>query len=193
MKTEAALRALPTASRVMFIRVFRRMVIGSRFLPIAPAISMCTCSCCGRKAASAYVPQRQRQRGRMDSGRRRIIFESSRNKGVFPSVSTLFEVSVDGGLEQPLATDWGSWASYSADGAKLAFTRHPGVWSRKHYRGSYAVDLWLEDVVSKNSPSWRGRLQGKLSWPMYGRGGEIYYVGDEMPNEKTVRWGSWDI
>src|SRR5262249_7296120 len=80
---------------------------------------------------------------------KRIIFESSRNKGVFPSVATLFEISIDGGMEQPLATDWGSYASYSADGSKLAFTRHPGVWSRKHYRGSYAVDLWLMETASE--------------------------------------------
>jgi tricorn protease len=124
----------------------------------------------------------------------RIIFESSRNKGVFPSVSTLFEVSVDGGLEQPLSTDWGSWASYSSDGSKLAFTRHPGVWSRKHYRGSYAVDLWLEDVASKKfTRLGEDDYKGNYLWPMYGRGGEIYYVGDEMPNEKSVKWGSPEI
>src|SRR5579871_1527504 len=74
---------------------------------------------------------------------RKIIFQSARDKGVFPTVATLFEVSVDGGLEQPLSTDWGSWASFSPDAAKLAFTRHPGVWNRQHYRGSYAADLWL--------------------------------------------------
>ncbi|MBI4875642.1 MAG: PD40 domain-containing protein [Acidobacteria bacterium] len=75
------------------------------------------------------------------AGGKSVIFQSTRGKGVFPSVATLFEVSLEGGLEQPLPTDWGSWASYSADGSKMAFTRHPGVWSRKHYRGSYAVDL----------------------------------------------------
>src|ERR1700722_11786513 len=53
---------------------------------------------------------------------KRVIFESSRNLGVFPSVTTLFEVGIDGGMEQPLPTDWGSWASCSADGSKLAFT-----------------------------------------------------------------------
>src|SRR2546430_14618900 len=33
--------------------------------------------------------------------------------------------------------------------SKLAFTRHPGSWSRKHYRGSFASDLWLMDVRSR--------------------------------------------
>jgi tricorn protease len=123
-----------------------------------------------------------------------ILFESSRNQGVFPNVATLFEVSIDGGLEKPLPTDWGSWASYSPDASKLAFTRHPGVWSRKHYRGSYAVDLWLEDVAAKKfTRLGDDDYKGNYLWPMYGRSGEIYYVADEMPNEKSVKWGSPEI
>src|SRR6202171_1593724 len=31
---------------------------------------------------------------------KKVLFQSSRAKGVFPSIATLFEVSVDGGLEQ---------------------------------------------------------------------------------------------
>ena len=77
---------------------------------------------------------------------KRVLFQSTRGMGVFPSVATMFEVAVDGGLEQPIKTDWGFSGSYSADGSKLAFTRHPAVWSRKHYRGSYAADLWTMDV-----------------------------------------------
>ena len=56
---------------------------------------------------------------------RKIIFYSTRGDGVFPEVRTLYEVPVEGGMEQPLKTDWGAWASYSPDGSKLAFTRHP--------------------------------------------------------------------
>ena len=125
---------------------------------------------------------------------KRIVFESSRNQGVFPNVATLFEIPIDGGLEKPLPTDWGSWASYSPDASKLAFTRHPGVWSRKHYRGSYAVDLWLEDVAAKKfTRLGDDDYKGNYLWPMYGRNGEIYYVADEMPNEKSVKWGSPEI
>ncbi len=121
---------------------------------------------------------------------RSIVFYSSRGQGLFPQVATLFEVSVEGGLERPLDADWGSWASYSPDGARLAFTRHPAVWSRQHYRGSYAADLWLEDVAAKQftrlgSPDYKGNYL----WPMYGRNGEIYYVADELPDEKNVAFG----
>src|SRR5215472_9594336 len=44
---------------------------------------------------------------------KKILFQSSRARGAFPTVATLFEVSVDGGLEQPVETDWGYTGSYS--------------------------------------------------------------------------------
>jgi tricorn protease len=122
---------------------------------------------------------------------KKVIFTSSRNVGAFPNVATMFEVSVDGGIEQPIETDWGSSGSYSPDGAKLAFTRHPSVWSRKHYRGSWAADLWVEEIATRKftklaDPDYKGNYL----WPMYGRNGEIYFVSDELPNEKSVKWGS---
>ncbi len=125
---------------------------------------------------------------------RRVIFQSTRAKGVFPSVSTLFEIGMEGGTEESLPTDWGSWASYSADGEKMAFTRHPGVWSRKHYRGSYAVDLWLMDVKAKKFK----RLgdddyKGNYLWPMYAPNGDIYFVADCLPNEKGIEFGGPEV
>jgi tricorn protease len=123
-----------------------------------------------------------------------IIFWSTRGNGVFPTVTTLFEVPMDGGLEQPIQTDWGSWASYSPDGSKLAFTRHPGVWSRQHYRGSFAVDLWLEDVATKKfTKLGDADYKGNYLWPMYGRNGEIYYVADELPDEKDIMFGGPEV
>ena len=58
---------------------------------------------------------------------KRIVFSSTRGNGAFPTVATLWEVPIDGGIERPLNTDWGAYASYSPDGAKLAFQRHPSV------------------------------------------------------------------
>lgn len=120
----------------------------------------------------------------------KIIFQSARSQGVFPGVSTLFAVSREGGLEQSIETDWGSWASYSPDGTKLAFTRHPGVWSRKHYRGNYAVDLWLANVATKTfTRLGNPEYKGNFLWPMYGRHGEIYYVADPVANEEGIEFG----
>src|ERR1051325_8509032 len=81
---------------------------------------------------------------------KKVLFSSIRAKGAFPSVATLFEVAVEGAIEESIPTDWGASGSYSADGKKLAFMRHPSVWSRKHYRGAYAADLWVMDIASKS-------------------------------------------
>ncbi len=43
-----------------------------------------------------------------------VVFSSTRGNGAFPSVATLWEVPVDGGIETPIATDWGSSASLLA-------------------------------------------------------------------------------
>lgn len=112
---------------------------------------------------------------------RRVVFQSSRGL-MFPGIPNLYEVSVTGGLEEPLPTDWGFWGSYSPDGKRFAFNRHPMVWSRKHYRGSYCADLWVMDV---DKHTYKKVLDDKLAddmkpnnfWPMYANG-EIYFVSD---------------
>ena len=53
------------------------------------------------------------------------------------------------GMEKPLPVDWGYWGSFSPDGKSLVFNRHPAVWSRQHYRGSYAADLWVANLADK--------------------------------------------
>ncbi len=124
---------------------------------------------------------------------KRIIFSSTRGNGAFPTVATLWEVPVDGGIERALDTDWGAYASYSPDGAKLAFPRHPSVWSRKHYRGSYAADLWVEELATKKFTKLGDEeYHGNMLWPMYGTGGEIYFVSNELPNE-PVKPGSPEV
>jgi tricorn protease len=124
----------------------------------------------------------------------KILFTSVRNRGAFPTVSTLFEVAVTGGLEQPVATDWCSSASYAPDGAKLAFTRHPAVWSRQHYRGSYAADLWVMDVAARKfTKLGDADYKGNYLWPMYGRNGDIYFVADRLPDEKSLKFGGPEV
>jgi tricorn protease len=125
---------------------------------------------------------------------KRIVFSSSRGNGAFPGVATLWEVPADGGIERPINTDWGAYASYSPDGAKLAFTRHPSVWSRKHYRGSYAADLWVEDLATQKFTKLGDEdYKGNLLWPMYGRNGEIFFVSNELPNEKGIKFGGPEV
>jgi tricorn protease len=119
---------------------------------------------------------------------KRVVFSAARGIN-FPGIPNLYEVPADGGLEQPLPTDWGYWGSYSPDGRKLAFNRHPMTWWRKHYRGSYAADLWTMDVAAK---TFKKVLDAELPdhekpnnfWPMYGNG-EIFFVSDREVAAKS--------
>jgi tricorn protease len=112
---------------------------------------------------------------------KRVLFTSARGL-LYPGIPNLYEVPLDGGVEQSVRTDWGSWGSYSPDGKRLAFNRHPMVWWRKHYRGSYSADLWVYDSEKK---SYTRILDDKLPddqkpnnlWPMYANG-TIYFVSD---------------
>src|SRR5262249_6961833 len=112
---------------------------------------------------------------------KKVIFTSARGL-LYPGIANLYEVPAAGGLEEPLRTDWGSHGSYSPDGKKLAFNRHPMSWWRKHYRGSYAADLWVLDLEKK---LYTRLVDDKLAdaerpnnlWPMYGNG-FIYFVSD---------------
>ena len=122
-----------------------------------------------------------------------VIFRAARGDGAFPSVATLYQIAAKGGQEQSLNLDWGYWGSYSPDGKSLVFNRHPATWSRRHYRGSYAADLWIADVAAKSYTKLLGDEQYNRYWPMWGADGSIYFVGDPLPNEKSLSPGSLDV
>ncbi|HXB21999.1 MAG TPA: S41 family peptidase [Candidatus Solibacter sp.] len=124
---------------------------------------------------------------------KKIVFQSSRGL-MFPGIPNLYEVSIEGGLEQAVPTDWGYWGSYSPDGGKLAFNRHPMVWWRQHYRGSYAADLWVMDVKQKKYTQLSdGDYKGNYFWPMYAADGNIYFVSDRLPDESHIKPGSKEV
>src|SRR5579872_5516699 len=124
---------------------------------------------------------------------KKVLFQSSRGL-MYPGIPNLYEVSIEGGLEQPVSTDWGYWGSYSPDGSKLAFNRHPMVWWRQHYRGSYAADLWVMDVKEKKfSHLADGDYKGNYFWPMYASDGYIYFVSDRLSDEGQIKPGSKEV
>ncbi|HYL61184.1 MAG TPA: S41 family peptidase [Candidatus Methylomirabilis sp.] len=117
-----------------------------------------------------------------------VIFNSARGR-VYPGVLSLYRVPAGGGLEEPLDGDWGYWGSYSADGSKFVFNRHSPTWWRKHYRGSYAADLWVEDIKAKSfkkilDTDVPDETKANNTWPLYGNG-EIYFVSDRETNAKA--------
>jgi tricorn protease len=124
---------------------------------------------------------------------KKILFQSSRGL-MYPGIPNLYEVSIEGGLERAVPTDWGYWGGYSPDGSKLAFNRHPMVWWRQHYRGSYAADLWVMDVKAKKYTHLAdGDYKGNYFWPMYAADGNIYFVSDRLPDESHVKPGSHEV
>jgi tricorn protease len=124
---------------------------------------------------------------------KRVMFQSSRGL-MYPGIPNLYEVGIEGGLERAVPTDWGYWGSYSPDGSKLAFNRHPMVWWRQHYRGSYAADLWVMDVKDKKYTHLSdGDYKGNYFWPMYASDGNIYFVSDRLPDENHIKPGSREV
>jgi tricorn protease len=124
---------------------------------------------------------------------KQIVFRASRGDGAFPSVSTLYQVPIEGGRETSLPTDWGWWGSYSRDGKRFAFNRHPSSWTRKHYRGSYAADIWVADIAGKTAKPVLAEAAYNRYWPMFAGNDEIYFVGDPLPNEEGIKPGSPEV
>src|SRR5262245_59072947 len=122
-----------------------------------------------------------------------VLFRAVHGDGAFPNVATLYEIAVSGGQEKPLPVDWGFWGNYSPDGKSLVFNRHPAVWSRQHYRGSYAADLWVADIAAKTYTKLLGDERYNRFWPMWCADGSIYFVADPLPNDKNVAPGSADV
>lgn len=123
----------------------------------------------------------------------RVIFRATRGDGAFPSIAVLYEIPASGGQEKPLPVDWGYYGSFSPDGKSLVFNRHPSSWSRKHYRGSYAADLWVADLANKTYTKLLGDEDYNRYWPMWASDGSIYFVGDPLPNERTVKPGAPEV
>jgi tricorn protease len=123
----------------------------------------------------------------------RVIFRAARGDGAFPSVAVLYEIPAAGGQEKPLPVDWGYYGTYSPDGKSLVFNRHPSTWSRRHYRGSYAADLWVADLGAQTYAKLLPDERYNRYWPMWGTDGSIYFVADPLPNDKNVAPGSPDV
>ena len=103
------------------------------------------------------------------------------------------QVPAKGGQEQSMNLDWGYSGSYSPDGKSLVYNRHPAVWSRQHYRGSYAADLWIADLAGGRYTPILSDERYNRFWPMWGADDAIYFVGDPLPNDKSVKPGSAEV
>ncbi|WP_420576533.1 S41 family peptidase [Ekhidna sp.] len=120
----------------------------------------------------------------------KVLFSSSRESGR-QRFSQLFEVGMDGGLPTKLAPPYGSLASYSPDGSKLAFnfkSRINRTWKR--YKGGWAPDIWTYDLATNTSENITNNPSSD-EFPMWS-GNKIYYLSDDGPNSRYNIW-SYDI
>src|SRR5262252_3217659 len=122
-----------------------------------------------------------------------VLFRAAHGDGAFPNVATLYEVPIAGGQERALPLDWGYYGSFSPDGKQLVFNRHPAVWTRQHYRGSFAADVWIADLAGKTYSKLLPDERYNRYWPMWGADGAIYYVADPLPSDRNVVPGSADV
>ena len=171
--------------RAIFIRASRRTASDRLFLESRGQLRRVRGPGRRREAEPAHLPQRGRHGGRLVPAMAGASSSVRRAEGAFPSVTTLLRNPRRRRHGAADADRLGLVGSYSPDGKKLASNRHPLVWSRKHYRGSYAADLWVMDVAARISRISATRLQGQLSLADVRRNGEIFFVADRAANEKN--------
>ncbi len=105
-----------------------------------------------------------------------ILFRS-RMRSFNDFIGQLYTVSVEGGLPQQLPLPRGGFASYSADGKKLAYNRvfrEFRTWKR--YRGGMADDVWLYDFDTKKTTQLTNEPAQDII-PMW-VGDRIYFISD---------------
>ena len=106
-----------------------------------------------------------------------VLFFS--NRAAYSQFFTeLFKVSIDGRFPEKIPVDRGSLASFSPDGGQMVFVRHPMTyWWWKRYKGTLNHDLWLYDFGRETFERITD-YEGNDTWPMWGKGGRIYFVSD---------------
>src|SRR5262245_35898841 len=119
-----------------------------------------------------------------------IIFRS-RMHSFNDFIGSLFTVTIDGGLPEPLPLPRGGFASFSPDDKKLVYNRifrEFRTWKR--YRGGMADDITIYDFETKQS-EFIAPDPGSDIIPMWA-GDKIYFLSDR---DKNVRFNlfSYDL
>src|SRR6185437_224239 len=114
-------------------------------------------ACRMRRAAPVDLWPGSGHRGRLDPRRQEYSFPFGAEK-LFPRYDQLYTISTEGGSAHEVPLPMGYEGSYSADGARLAYTPLPreiffvGVplvhafWA--HYRGGLAPQVWIANLAN---------------------------------------------
>jgi tricorn protease len=115
-----------------------------------------------------------------------ILFTSTRGFD-FPPRVDLYSVDATGGEARKVTMHEGREGAWSPDGKALAYTRGPGAWYRKGYRGSSNDDIWLCDPDGMQSRQVTTH-PGNDNAPMWSPDGKfLYYVSDRFGVPNIVR------
>ncbi|HVF96082.1 MAG TPA: hypothetical protein VM871_02100 [Flavisolibacter sp.] len=109
---------------------------------------------------------------------KKILFASQRNSFT-NRFFQLFTVDVASGAEQQLPVPNAFWASYSPDGASIAYTTIPDRFEQwKNYRGGTASRIWLYDTKSHAVTEVAKPKDGGNDTKPVWKGSKLYFRSD---------------
>ncbi len=113
-----------------------------------------------------------------------VVFRSSRDSYV-RFFKQLYTVPLEGGMPVDMGVGKASFCTFSPDGGKIAFNRHPGRWWWwKRYKGSQNLDVWTYDFKNETYKQ-HTEYEGNDSWPMWTEDG-IYFVSDREGDVRNI-------
>lgn len=123
-------------------------------------------------------------------GGEKILFSSSRESGR-QRFSQFYLISKNGGMAEKLPVPYGEFASFSADGERLAYTQRSRVFRTwKRYRGGMSSDI---SIFNLNDLSAEMIIDANVNneIPMWS-GNKIYFLSDRGESLRFNIW-SYDI
>ena len=107
-----------------------------------------------------------------------VLFATTRSVS-YPPDFVLYSVPVEGGMAHRISAEEGKEGVYSPDGAHIAYTRGPGAWYRKGYRGSANDDIWVSDADGSHNRQLTN-FAGQDSSAMWSADGRWIYYSSEF-------------
>lgn len=139
------------------------------------------------------VPSRLTQHGGTDRvvdwhpDGKRILFASNRESEK-DRFNQLYLISAEGGFASKLPFPYGEFASYSADGNRMALVFRSEVFRTwKRYRGGDAADIYLFNFKDNSSENISAEIAAGEELPMW-NGNTLFYLSDNGPEKRMNIW-----
>lgn len=114
-----------------------------------------------------------------------VLFSSNRGLG-YPGFSNLYSIFIEGGQPSRLTFDEAKDGAFHPSENLIAYTRGPGSWYRKGYRGSSNDDIWISNLDGTGNRRLTD-FNGQDYSPMWSRNGDaIFYVSETFGNPANI-------